>query len=172
MINTFITPFKERLHNYHHFKEEVQVKGFDGKPEVAVGTGSITLTDNSGNRQTLTDVVYVPECTEQILSLMKLRRLYGAGFTFTSLEEFKIPFPNGVFFSGKSVNDVLYIWESTSLISNAVNTRSASKKRKIIDVEYDEDVNSYSGNETLHSNTQSIGEVEKLTNFQIPSIEE
>src|SRR5271155_3300437 len=48
--NAFITPFKERLHNYRHYKEEVQVKGFDGKPEVAVGSGSITLTDHRGNR--------------------------------------------------------------------------------------------------------------------------
>ena len=123
--NAFITPFKERLHNYRQFKEEVQVKGFDGNPEMAVGSGSITLTDHRGNRLTLNDVVYVPGCTEQILSLMKLRRLYGADFAFTSLEEFIIPFPNGVSFSGKSVNDVLYIWESTSLISNAVTTRSA-----------------------------------------------
>src|SRR5271155_5151152 len=107
--NTFITQFKERLHNYCHFKEEVQVKGFDGKPEVAVGSGSITLTDKRGNRQTLNDVVYVPKCTEQTLLLMKLRQLYGADFAFTSVEEFEIPFPNGVFFAGKSVNDILYI---------------------------------------------------------------
>jgi hypothetical protein len=86
--NTFIMPLKERLHNYRHFEQEVQVKGFDGKPEMAVGSGSITLTDHRGNRQTLNDVVYVPECSEQILSLMKLRRLYSADFAFTSLEEF------------------------------------------------------------------------------------
>ena len=74
-----------------------------------VGSGSITLIDKDGNRQTLNNIVYVPECSEQILSLMKLRRLYGAGFIFFSLEEFEIPFLNGVHFSGKSVNDVLYI---------------------------------------------------------------
>jgi hypothetical protein len=157
--NAFITPFKERLHNYHQFKEEVQVNGFGGKPEVAVGSGSITLIDSYGNRQTLNDVVYVPECTEQILSLMKLRRLYGAGF-----EEFNIPFPNGVLFSEKSVNDVLYIWESTSLVSNAVTTRSASRKRKIVEIQNDvkdvefEDVSPQS--ETFRPNTQPIGERE------------
>jgi hypothetical protein len=76
-----------------------------------------------------------------------------------SLEEFKIPFPNGAFFPGKSVNDVLHIWESTSLVSNAVTTRSASKKRKIIEIEDDvEDVNSPSGTETFHPNTQPIRE--------------
>src|SRR5579859_6095309 len=133
--NAFITPFKERLHSCHQFKEKVQVNGFGGKPEVAVGSGSITLMDSYGNRQTLNDVVYIPECTEQILSLMKLWRLYGAGFVFTSLEEFNIPFPNGVLFSGKSVNDVLYIWESTSLVSNAVTTRSTSRKRKIVEIQ-------------------------------------
>ena len=40
---------------------------------------------------------------------MKLQRLYGTGFIFSSLEEFEIPFPNSVHFSEKSVNDVLYI---------------------------------------------------------------
>ena len=48
--NAFITPFKKWLHNYRHFKDKVQVKGFDSKPEVAVGSGSITLTDYRGNR--------------------------------------------------------------------------------------------------------------------------
>jgi hypothetical protein len=32
--DAFITPFKERLRNYHTFKEEVEVKGFGGKPEI------------------------------------------------------------------------------------------------------------------------------------------
>ena len=102
-----------------------------------VGLGSIPLTDHHGNRQTLNDVVYVPDSTEQILSMMKLRRLYQAGFAFTSLEEFDLPFPNGVYFPGKSVNDILYIWESTFLVSNAVTMRSASKKRKIIEIDDD-----------------------------------
>src|SRR5579862_9365405 len=97
-------------------------------------------------------------------SLMKLRRLYGAGFTFTAVEEFNIPFPNGILFSEKSVNDVLYIWESTSLVSNAVTTRSASRKRKIVEVQNDvkdaelEDVNPQP--ETFRPNTQPIGERE------------
>src|SRR5271154_1155049 len=111
--------------------------------------------------------------------MMKLRRLYQAGFAFTSLLEFKIPFPNGAFFPAKSDKDVLHIWESTSLISNAATTRSASKKRKILeiddhveDVEGVEDIYSQSGTETLHPNTQPIGEAEKLTNFQFLPIEE
>jgi transposase InsO family protein len=91
--------------------------------------------------------------------------------------EFEIPFPNGVYFSGQSVNDILYIRESTSLISNAVTTRSASNKRKIVeinddDVEDVEDVNSQSGSETFLPNIQPIGEAEKLTNFQFLPIGE
>jgi hypothetical protein len=95
---------------------------------------------------------------------MKLRRLYGTGFAFTAVEEFNIPFPNGVLFSGKSVNDVLYIWESISLVFNAVTTRSASRKRKIVEVQNDvkdvefEDVSSQP--ETFRPNTQPIGERE------------
>ena len=107
---------------------------------------------------------------------MKLHRLYGADFTFTSLEEFKIPFPNGVFFPGRSVNDVLYIWESTSFICNAVTIRSAFQKRKIIEINDDdidvEDVNSQLGSETFHPNTQPIGRPEQLTNFQFLPIRE
>ena len=176
MANAFITPFKERLNNYHHFKDQVQVKGFDSKPEVAVGSGSITLIDYCGNKQTLNDVAYVSGCTEQILSLMKLHRLYGVDFAFTSLEEFKIPFPNGVFFPGKSVNNVLYIWESTSFISNTVTKYSTSQKRKIIEINEDdvnvEDNNTSLESETFHPNTQPIGEAEQLTNFQFLSIGE
>src|SRR5271154_4608800 len=111
--------------------------------------------------------------------MMKLRRLYQAGFAFTSLLEFEIPFPNSVHFPGKSINDILYIWEPTSLVSNAVTTRSASKKRKILeiddhveDVEGVEDIHSQSGSETIHPNIQPIGEAEKLTNFQLPQIGE
>jgi hypothetical protein len=61
----------------------------------------------------------------------------------------KIPFPNGAFFPGKSVNNVLHIWESTSLVSNAVTTRSASKNAKNhrFDDDDDVDVISQSGSE-------------------------
>jgi transposase InsO family protein len=170
--DAFITPFKERLRNYRSFEEEVEVKGFAGKLEMAIGFGSLTLTDHQGNRQTLNDVVYVPDAEDQILSMMKLRELYQAGFAFTSLKEFEIPFPNGVYFPGRSINYILYIWESTtSLVSNAVTTRSASK-RKIVEIDDDgEDVQvmiSQSGSENFLPKPQPIGEAEKLTNFQLP----
>jgi hypothetical protein len=79
-----------------------------------------------------------------------------------SLAELKIPFPNGVFFPGKSVNDIFTLHLGiTSLVSNAVTTRSAFKKRKIIEIDDDvEDVNSPSGTETFHPNTQPIRERE------------
>ena len=89
----------------------------------------MTLTDNAGNRLTLKDVVYVPESPDQILSLIKLRRENLADFYFTAIEEFVISLPNGVSFSGKSVNDICHIWTSPSLQINAVSTRNASRKR-------------------------------------------
>src|SRR5271170_1104551 len=159
--DAFITPFKERLRNYRSFQDEVEVKGFAGKKEMAIGYGSLTLTDDQGNRQTLNDVVYVPDAEDQILSMMKLREQYDAGFAFTSLLEFDIPFPNGVYFPGRSINYILYIWESTtSLVSNAVTTRSASK-RKIVEIDDDgEDVQvmiSQSGSENFLPKPQPIG---------------
>jgi transposase InsO family protein len=144
------------------------VKGFAGKKEMAIGYGSLTLTDDQGNRQTLNDVVYVPDAEDQILSMMKLREQYDAGFAFTSLLEFDLPFPNGVYFPGRSISYILYIWESrTSLISNAVTTRSASK-RKIVEIDDDdEDVISQLGSENFPPKPQPIGEAEKLTNFPL-----
>jgi len=126
--NAHITPYKAKLHNYHEFTNQVRVKGFAGKTELARGTGSITLTDHSGKRITLKDVVYVPESPDQILSLMKLRREQNADFWFTAMETFEISFPNGVLFSGKSVNDMLYIWTSPAIHVNAIATHNASKR--------------------------------------------
>jgi len=45
--DAFITPFKERLRNYRSFKEEVEVKGFGGKPEMAIGIGTSTMSSTS-----------------------------------------------------------------------------------------------------------------------------
>ena len=58
------------------------VNGFTGKKETAVGQGSITLTDPRGNEKVLEDVVYVPDSSDQILSLMKFRRQHSADFKF------------------------------------------------------------------------------------------
>ena len=131
VANAYITSFKEHLHNYHEYSnQDVQVKGFAGKAEIVRGKGTITLTDNAGNRLTLKDVVYVPESPDQILSLMKLRREHQADFHFIAIEKFVISLPNDVSFIGKSVNDICHIWTSSLLQINAVSTRSASKKRK------------------------------------------
>jgi reverse transcriptase-like protein/integrase-like protein/Pol polyprotein/LTR polyprotein gag-polypeptide-like protein len=135
--NAFITPFKNRLQNYRDFNEGVQVAGFNGKPEIAKGFGSITLTDRNNSTITLNDVVYVPECPDQIISLMKLRREYRATFDFTGVETFKISLPNGAFFLGESVNDILHIWELPTLRTSAVMTRSVHRKRQIEEVDGD-----------------------------------
>jgi hypothetical protein len=80
VANAYITLFKELLHNYREFSNQVQVKGFNGKAEIARGIGSITLTDNISNRYILKDIVYIPESPEQILFLMKLRHEENASF--------------------------------------------------------------------------------------------
>ena len=95
--NAYITSFKKRLHNYRKYpNQSVQVKGFAGKTEIARGQGTMTLTDDAGNRLTLKYVVDVPESPDQILFLMKLRREKQADFKFTAVEEFVISLPNGI----------------------------------------------------------------------------
>jgi hypothetical protein len=107
--NTYITSYKEYLHTYREFPNRVQVKGFASKAEIARGIESITLTDKASNRINLKDVIYVPESPDQILSLMKLRHEWNTDFRFTTVKEFVISFPNGIRFSGKSVDNICYI---------------------------------------------------------------
>ena len=77
--------------------------------EIARDKGIITLTDNIDNRLILKDIVYVPESSNQILSLMKLWREYQIDFHFIAIEKFVISLPNGISFIGKSVNDICHI---------------------------------------------------------------
>jgi len=58
---------------------------------------------------------------------MKLRQEEQVGFWFTA-ESFEISFPNGVLFSGKSINDILYIWISPAIHIDAVVTHNAFKR--------------------------------------------
>src|SRR5436305_5826212 len=127
--NAYITPYKEKLQNYCEFTNRIRVKGFAGKMQLARGTGTITLTDDTGKRVTPKDVVYVPESPDQILSLIKLRRLQKANFQFTNVEEFTISIPNVALFSGNSINDICYIWTSPANTVNTVATRSIASKR-------------------------------------------
>ena len=70
---------------------------------------------------------------------MKLRRLRNADFVFTAIDRFEISLPNSTSFPGESVNDKLYIWESSSHMSKAVTTHSASKKQKVDDAKNQDD---------------------------------
>src|SRR6266496_2077909 len=101
--NAYITSFKSQLHNYVEYTQEVEVKGFGGKSEIAHGYGSIILTDTVGNKYTLNNVVYVPDSPDQILSLMKFRRENNMAFYFTTIEEFVLTITNHLTFTGKSI---------------------------------------------------------------------
>ena len=72
---------------------------------------------------------------------MKLRREQNAKFWFTAIEAFDLTFPNGVLFSGESVNDILYIWTSSTpaIRINAVITRNAFKRQRPTDDDVDID---------------------------------
>ena len=107
--NAHITSFKNRLHDYIEYPQKIEVKGFDGKTEIAHGYGSLTLTDVADHKLILNNVVYVPDSPDQILSLMKFRREYNAEFYFTNLEEFVLTASNSVTFNDKSIDDILHI---------------------------------------------------------------
>src|SRR5947207_7522717 len=81
--DAYITSFEERLSYYVEFQQKAKSKGVGSKLVAAL-------------KNTLKEVVYVPENSDQILSLMKLRRETSIGFYFTGLEGFVLAAPNPV----------------------------------------------------------------------------
>ena len=124
--NAYVTPFRSDFDSFEagHFGE---VKGFAGKREIAQGKGSVTLTDCAGNRLTLHEVAFVPDCEDRILSLMKFRREHQAEFRFTGLETFVITTVDNFCLTGHSVNDILY----TTIPFTQVNVVTTQSKRAI-----------------------------------------
>ena len=127
--NAYITPYKNDLRFY--IEEDIgEIKGFGGAVTRALGKGSMTLTDVTGNRLILHNVCYVSESQDRILSLMKFRREHSADFRFTGSETFTIMAANGFQVSGKSINDILHISLSPQSEINAVATRQAIKRKQ------------------------------------------
>ena len=128
--NAIITPFKERLQNYVTFTYFKEVKGCGGLVVNAVGSGSITLQDASGNRYTFTNAVYVPDATDNILSLMLLR-IHGLTFNFLDEMDPDIDPASGAFLisarktnftlRGHAVDNILYLAEGSTRLPPTVN---------------------------------------------------
>lgn len=124
--NANITPFKSRLHNFQPFATQGTVKGLGGKRVSALGSGSVTLVDKEGNTHLLSDVLYVPESSANILSLVKMKEI-----RFRFLEgDFLLTSQHTAFeLLGNAVDDILYVTEGNDLpASYTVSTRNASKR--------------------------------------------
>jgi len=139
--NADIMPFKDRIRNYRSFEHVGTVKGLGGKRVTALGSGSVTLTGENGAIYTLEDVLYVPEHTQPILSLMKIRK-HGFDFHFLSdydEGDFLLSHPSsGIEFVGHAVDNILYIKERSPMLQAlAVTTRS--KKRPLSDLQSSND---------------------------------
>ena len=59
--NSHITPFRDRIYDYHEFEEKETIYGFAKLPVSAIGKGSMDFVDTFGRHYTLDKVVYVPE---------------------------------------------------------------------------------------------------------------
>lgn len=81
VANANLTLFKHRLHNYREFGTPGNVKGLGGKIVSAQGIGSVTLTGSNEMKYTVKDVLYVPQSTYNIISMMKLK-CCGLNFHF------------------------------------------------------------------------------------------
>jgi hypothetical protein len=95
-------------------------------------SGSVTLTDEKGATYTVEDVLYVPEDSQPIISLMKIRK-HGFDFHFLGghdVGDFLLSLSSShIEFVGHAVDNILYIKErSSTLQSFAVTTRSVNKR--------------------------------------------
>jgi hypothetical protein len=72
--NTFIMPYKWRFIDYEAFPRTSIVKGLGGKTVRALGQGTILLTNMDNQTYNLTNVLYVPDAENPVMSMMKLRR--------------------------------------------------------------------------------------------------
>jgi hypothetical protein len=80
--NAHLTPFKFSIRNYLPFVQPSKGIGIGGKSVLALGYGSVTLTDEYGGKYTVKDIMYVPDSDMSILSLMGLQE-QGLRFAFT-----------------------------------------------------------------------------------------
>ena len=105
--NAYIMPYKSDL---RFFIENAigEVKGFSGKKQMALGIGSVTLTEATSNRLILNNVCYVPSSEDRIISMMKFRREHKTDFEFTGPETFSMTVAKGFKLTGHAVNDILY----------------------------------------------------------------
>jgi hypothetical protein len=117
-----------------------EVKGFDGKAQMALGIGSVALMDATGNRIILHDVCYVPGIENRILSMMKFRKDHKTDFQFTGPETFSTTAAKGFKLTGHSVNDILYITIPQIQANVTANIANAGTvKRQIDEVSSDTD---------------------------------
>ena len=148
--DAIIHPSKDRLQNYKAFNFPKEVAGIGGVPVSALGSGSITLHDPSGNHFTLLNAVYVPEATCSVLSMMELEE-QGLLFDFVrqdlSLEtrskgNFRLTSMNSTDFvlEGHAIGKLLYVAEAPSILplpnpSYQVNTARQRNKRRRLNTE-------------------------------------
>ena len=116
--NANLTPFRFRLQNYRPFPQIARVTGIGGNSVSALGSGSITLTDDTGHKHTIKNVLYVPDHDTPILSLMKIRE-QSLNFAFESNGEesadFSLSAQSTPFkLVGRAVDHVLYVTETPS----------------------------------------------------------
>jgi transposase InsO family protein len=125
--NSHITPFRDRIYDYHEFEEKETIYGFAKRPVSAIGEGSMDLVDEFGRHYTLDKVIYVPEAEHPLLSMMKLLRL-GADLKFKGTN-CTLTLEGGCLLQGSAVGDMLYLndFGKSDIRSLAVTTRGKAK---------------------------------------------
>jgi len=116
--NANLTPFRFRLQNYRPFPQITRVTGIGGNSVSALGSGSVTLTDDTGHKYTIKNILYVPDHDTPILSLMKIRE-QSLDFAFESDEDesasFSLSAQTTPFkLAGRAVDHVLCVTETPS----------------------------------------------------------
>ena len=165
--NANLTPFRFLLHNYKPYSQPAKVQGIGGKFASAIGSGSVTLMDHSGNKYTIKNVLYVPDHDSSLLSMMQLRN-QGLNFAFKPNENdgaFTLSSQTNDFhLDGKAVDNILYTSEAHNVRVLAVTTR----KRARMPVDDDALLPTWEGQKLAENEIQPIKYQRMITPSQEP----
>jgi hypothetical protein len=109
----YLTPFRQRFTNYASYIVNDEVRGLGGNGCKAHGVGTVELEDAEGTKNTLHNILHVPDAQRGLLSLAKLMR--DDEFTTHIMHpndpsNFRlISSQSGINLLGRTINDLFHV---------------------------------------------------------------
>ena len=119
--------------NYTSYIVNDEVRGLGGNGCKVHGVGTVELEDAEGTKNTLHNVLHVPDAQRPLLSLAKLMRDDEFTIHITQPNDpsnFRLmSSKSGINLPGRTINDLFHIWELESHQYALITTRAMTKRR-------------------------------------------